>query len=256
MDNQFPKFCIPGTQLRTLSSTTIHQEFSLFIALPPNYSSSEDSYPVLYVLDGNFLFGMVTEIVRGLNLGPEVPDMIIVGIAYPVDFIPETFPFRTRDFTPTNVADEENSGGAAAFMNFIQSELFPFIDTNYRTDQTDRAIVGYSLGGLLAAYTLLHQPALFQRYLLSSPAIGWDEKVTFSYESRYAEKNRRLPARVFMSVGELENEEFMIDLQRFDQVISDRQYAGLSFKYHIFEGETHLSVPAPSFSKGLREIFS
>ena len=256
MKTQYPKVCHPGTHLRTLSSTPINQGFNLFIALPPNYYSSEDSYPVLYVLDGNFLFGMVTEIVRGLNLGPELPDMIIVGLGYPVDFIPETFPFRTRDYTPTKVVNEETSGGAAEFLNFIQNELFLFMDTNYRTDQKNRAVLGYSLGGLFALYSLFHQPDLFQRYVLSSPAIGWDEKVTFAYEAQYAEKHKSLPARVFMSVGELENKEFMIDLQRFDKVISGRRYAGLNFKYHIFEGETHLSVPAPSFSKGLRDVFS
>lgn len=255
MEKRYPKVSLPGTHFRTLSSTAIDQEFSLFISLPPDYSGVEDSYPVLYVLDGNFLFGMVTEIVRGLNLGQELPDMIIVGVAYPVDDIPQTFPFRTRDYTPTKVTDEENSGGAADFMNFIQNELFPFMDSNYRTDQKDRAIVGYSLGGLLALYILFHKPDLFQRYVLSSPAIGWDKKVTFAYETQYAEKNNRLPVRVFMSVGSLENEEFMIDLQRFAEVVSDRKYAGMRFRYHIFEDETHLSVPATSFSKGLRDVF-
>ena len=257
MEQQYPKVSIPGSQVRMLTSSVIEQEFSLFIALPPDYDSSEKIYPVLYVLDANVCFGMVKDIVRGLNLGQELPDMIIVGVAYPVDYYPQTIQFRSRDYTPTRENEEDqHSGGAANFMKFIQSELFPFIDKNYRTDQKDRAIFGYSFGGLFTLYTLFHQPTLFQRYVVSSPTVTWDEKVTFAFENQYALKNTHLPAKVFMSVGTLEDEEIQTELQRLDKVILERNYAGLEFRFYVFENETHLSVPAASISKGLRAVFA
>lgn len=254
---QYPKVSIPGTQLRTLASSFIDQEYNLFISLPPDYSSSEDSYPVLYALDANVVFGMVTDIVRGLNLGQELPEMIIVGIAYPVEYYPETVPLRERDYLPTNIADVgETSGGAAQFLKFIQAELFPFIASNYRIKEKDNTLFGYSFGGLFAMYSLFHQPNLFQRYVLASPAVGWDDKVMFTFEAQYAQRNESLPARVFYSFGSLENEEFITDLQKLAKEISNREYKGLDFTTHSFADETHLSVVPASISKGLMTVFT
>jgi len=58
------------------------------------------------------------------------------------------------------------AGGADNFKKFMQEELVPFIDSNYRTVKNDRTIAGLSFGGLFAAYVLFAEPSLFQRYIL------------------------------------------------------------------------------------------
>ncbi len=50
------------------------------LATPASYASGEKTYPVIYILDGNFNFGMAADLTHLLAYGPDVPDLIIVGI--------------------------------------------------------------------------------------------------------------------------------------------------------------------------------
>src|SRR5215207_2435628 len=65
---------IPATELLSLSSSIARQEYRIFVALPnstflDSYAQNPNRrYPVLYVLDANAMFGMVTETVRIFNL--------------------------------------------------------------------------------------------------------------------------------------------------------------------------------------------
>src|ERR1700730_10304897 len=86
---------------------------------------------------------------------------------------------RVRDFTPTKTSEAANSGGAAAFLDFLEYELIPFVDRTYRTIPSDRGLLGHSHGGLFAIYALEQQPALFQRIVAASPALSWDNRLLF-----------------------------------------------------------------------------
>jgi predicted alpha/beta superfamily hydrolase len=55
---------ISDTELHVISSANVKQEFNIFVALPHSYMNSEQAYPVVYMLDGNFMFGIATETVR------------------------------------------------------------------------------------------------------------------------------------------------------------------------------------------------
>jgi hypothetical protein len=57
---------------------------------------------------------------------------------------------RARDFTPTRTPREANSGGAAAFLDFLEHELIPFVDRTWRTMPSDRGLLRHSYGGLFA----------------------------------------------------------------------------------------------------------
>jgi len=266
-----PQVTIPNTEVQTVSSSTIDQEFKIFIALPLTYNNLDKIYPILYVLDANAFFGTVIETVGVLSLFKDIPEMVIVGIGYPVNSFIETISFRTRDYTPT-VRDEwyeasmkpflpeapeyAGSGGAADFLQFIRSELMPFINSNYRINAGDQTIVGHSFGGLFALYTLFHHPDTFSRYIIGSPAIWWDEGVTFQYERDFAANNTDLSAKIFMSAGSDEAEHMIPNMQKLALALQDRNYENLDIKTHIFEGETHLSVAPATISRGLRAVFA
>lgn len=280
MSTQYPQVTIPNTEVRMLSSSIVSQEFKVFVALPRNYADSEKSYPVLYVLDANGFFGMVTETVRCLQLLQELPEMIIVGIGYPVSDYIQTLGLRGRDYTPS-IDDEylrkwlegvseslvaplvfNGTGGASYFLQFIREELVPFVHSNYRTNPEDKTIAGDSFGGLFALYTLFHHPNTFNRYIIGSPSIWWDNKITLTYEANYAANNSNLSAKVFMSVGSLEESEddlnssaMITNMQILAKTLQDRGYDSLELRTHVFEDETHLSVIPTTMSKGLRAVF-
>jgi predicted alpha/beta superfamily hydrolase len=75
-------------------SANVDQEYRISVALPNGYADTDEVYPVLYVLDANHCFGMVTETVRLLPILRELPEMIVVGTGYPVNSFIETFGFR------------------------------------------------------------------------------------------------------------------------------------------------------------------
>ncbi len=271
---------IPGTEVRLLKSSYVDQEFRLSIALPLGYAAgTEERYPVLYLLDGDFAFPLAVSTIRGLQLGQEAPQMIIVGIGYPTDSLGDWFVRRTRDYTPTDgenlgerireafpgLPEKIPGGGAAAFLRFIRDELMPFIHENYRADPDDRAFMGDSLGGLFGLYTLFHHPDTFGRYIVGSPSIWWDGAVTFEYGRAFAERSSELAARVFMSVGSLEEPgsteesaaaKMVSNVREMDRVLRERKYAGLELTTHVFDDETHLSVIPATLSRGLRVVFA
>jgi len=156
-------------------------------------SEREKSYPVVYLLDGQWTFKLLASIYFGLRHGMFVPEMIIVGITYGGESL-DYERLRAMDYTPTQAEGMEHTGDGPKFLAFLKKELIPFVEKNYRADSGDRVLGGSSFGGLFVMCTLFHEPEFFHRYISTSPSLAWDGKVTFRYEQAFAERNRKLPA--------------------------------------------------------------
>jgi predicted alpha/beta superfamily hydrolase len=255
---------IPGTEVRRIHSEVVGQDYALYIALPFGYGIEGQTYPVVYVLSGDDHFGLTADTARLLRAGDEAPDLIVVGIGYGPEWnvreLEKNVKRYVNDLTPTNITTYADLGGAAKFMQFIREELIPFVDANYQTDPEDRTIVGHSLGGLFALYTLFHAPDTFNRYIALSPSLWWDEGVLFEYESAFAQGHCELAVRLFLAVGEREVAEgrelrMVSNLVKFHKQLLERGYAGLEMEMVILEDETHQSVVANATCRGLRWIF-
>jgi predicted alpha/beta superfamily hydrolase len=243
---------IPATELFKLSSSIAGQEYRIFVALPNStfldsyIENPRRRYPVLYVLDANALFGMVTETVRIFNLLEVIDELIVVGIGYPVDTFNATLGFRSRDLTPKI--------GAAKFLQFIREELIPTIDATYRTSPGDNGILGHSFGGLFGLYALFNQPETFKRYIIGSPSISWDETVLLDAEKFVANK-ANVAASIFMSAGAAEEASMIGDMQKVSDMLQEVQSEELKLTTQIFEGEIHPSVVPAHISRGLWEVY-
>ena len=254
----------PETELRHLPSSIVGDEFEIYIALPPDYHATKQAYPVLYFTDANMFFAALTQIARAM-LQPGIEELrpfILVGVGYRIDSLIQWATLRSRDLTPTTVPDMFPTGDGPRFMKFVKEELMPFVKKNYRAS-TEAAYAGFSYGGLFGLYVLFHEPELFQRYIIASPWMSHDNLITFKYEATYASKHTDLPATVFMCAGALEEtvgavtEVGMLkDLNLLAATLQKRRYPSLKLKTHVFENETHVSVPGASFSRGLRAIFA
>ena len=276
MSTQTPRVTIPRTEAHILASGFVDHEYQVMIGLPENYADSTDSYPVLYLLDGNCYFGTTVETVRMGAVHRELPEMIVVGIGYPVDTIMATALVRLRDYIPTRAPGYEEdfgkmpgapehveSGHAAAFLQFVREELTPWLDARYRANATDRTILGHSAGGTFGLYALFQQPDFFQRYVVASPATGWDEQFFLKQEEDFAQSHADLAATVFVSIGSLEESEADPDsnnrnrlrMKALVSALRSRDYASLKLTTHVFEGETHISVIPASISRGLQAVF-
>jgi predicted alpha/beta superfamily hydrolase len=250
---------IPMTEVTTLHSSAVGRDYTIYVALPLSYSkNTSETYPVVYLLDGDVLFGALTEPARLLQSVNELPELIIVGIGYgmPWDDTGEVKRLREIDYTPKATPDR----GAGQFLKFIQDDLFPYIDANYRTDPMDRTIAGASYGGLFPLYVLFDAPETFNRYIALSPALWWRDRVIFEHEEAFADEHSDLPVKLFLSVGGLEEGQYPVsrmvsNLREFHQRLEDRHYAGLEMEMVVMEHETHHSVIPGALSKGLRSVF-
>lgn len=157
-----------------IQSTELNEKRILNIYLPEGYNPRDTIvYPVIYLLDGSadedfiHIVGLVQ--FNSFEWVNRVSKSIVVGIAT-VD--------RRRDFTfPTSIAEDKNayptSGHSNRFILFIQNELQPFIQARYKTNSS-KTIIGQSLGGLLATEILFNKPELFNKYIIVSPSLWWD----------------------------------------------------------------------------------
>src|SRR3982751_229731 len=133
---------IPGSQTKRITSSLVAgQEYQLHIMLPGGYANSNKVYPVVYLMDSQWDFPLVTALYGQQYFDGFIPQMIIVGVTWGGKN-PNPDSLRARDYTPTKQNGTPQSGGADQFLSFMKEELFPFIEKNYRADKTDRTLMG------------------------------------------------------------------------------------------------------------------
>jgi len=182
-----------------IQSTVLGESRTLNIYLPDGYSkNTSGKYPVIYLLDGSADedFIHITGIVQFLTMIQQMPNSIIVGIAN-VD--------RKRDFTyPTTIQDDlkkyPTTGHSDKFISFLEKELQPYIEKNYRVTQ-ERTLVGQSLGGLVATQILLEKPNLFSNYVIVSPSLWWNAESLLAKAPELLKNSANSTLKVYISVG-------------------------------------------------------
>jgi predicted alpha/beta superfamily hydrolase len=250
-------------------STVNGKTYQLFVSLPKNYNPHDTiRYPVLYFLDGYYSFPIIAPTHFALDFANQMKKVIIVSIADSVLNILNWSLSRLTDLTPSFSESDDSayaeylhlppgitkSGGGADFLKTLRFDIIPFIDKQYKTTN-DRGIAGHSLGGLFTAYCLLTAPDLFNRYGINSPSFWWDKKMIFAMEKSFSKKNKVLKARVYMSIGSLE-QDAVSNMTSFADSLNKRNYEGLELSFNIFDNETHESVIPAMISRNLRVLYS
>jgi pimeloyl-ACP methyl ester carboxylesterase len=245
--NTYPMVPIDGTQLRTITSAIVHQDYLLKIRLPQGYERTDKRYPVLFLLDGDHAFAMATDVVQYLEYGG-VPDLIIVSPAYGSKDGPSGggTNMRDRDLRFPGPTAPPAAGGDK-YLRFLKEELIPYVDSTFRTTPTDRTLWGYSLGASFGLHALFHEPALFTRYVIVD---GFSDDIP-ELESAFAGQHSDLPIRLYLASAVPE-----ADLFRFSRTLEGRNYRGLQLTYADLCGVSHFAVGAEGLARGLRAVFS
>ena len=184
-----------------IQSKELAEKRGLNIYLPEGYNQNDTTkYPVIYLLDGSadedfiHIVGLVQ--FNSFEWINQIPKSIVVGIAT-VD--------RRRDFTfPTTIKEDlktyPTTGHSNKFISFIENELQPFIQTKYKTNN-DKTIIGQSLGGLFATEVLLKKPTLFNKYIIISPSLWWDNGSILNINSNLLTANFNQQTKIYIGVG-------------------------------------------------------
>lgn len=184
-----------------IQSKELGEKRILNIYLPEGYKAEEATkYPVIYLLDGStdedfiHIAGLVQ--FNSFEWINQVPKSIVVGIAT-VD--------RRRDFTfPTTIEKDQKrfptSGHSDKFIAFIEKELQPFIEKKYNANNS-KTLMGQSLGGLLGTEILLTKPTLFNKYVIVSPSIWWNNGSILNLDSAILQENFSQQTDIYIAVG-------------------------------------------------------
>ncbi|WP_291727336.1 alpha/beta hydrolase [Bernardetia sp.] len=206
------KKVFPFGIVEEIESKKLGEKRTLNIYLPQDYHpDSTITYPVIYVLDGsqNEDFPHIAGLVQFMNMYDILPKSIVVGIS-------NLGKSRYRDFTypsqdKRDLKDLPTSGGSENFINYLENEVIPLIDENYKTN-AQKTIIGQSLGGLLASEILFKKPYLFDNYIIVSPSLWWDEQRMINKRDEFLEtlsknvkeqksKNSDYKKQIFVSLG-------------------------------------------------------
>jgi hypothetical protein len=229
---------------RKIYSNVLHEERILLISLPEDYGKSDKTYPVLFKLDGdkeNFLQAFSAAFYL-FDMTDNAPDPIIIGIEN-TD--------RNRDMLPDQKANY--------FIQFIHTELIPFVDRNYRTNGF-RILCGQSLSSLFALYSFLEQPDIFDAYILGSFGF-YKESLSVLFENEL-KRNSDLKSigtkYLFVGNGKLDkNDPDGTITKRGDQfleLLKQTVPSSVIMKCKVYEEEGH--VPYPTIYDGLKWIYN
>ena len=265
-------YIVPNTQVRDMRSEETGADYQLFIATPADYATSGKKYPVVIMLDADYSFALTRNIVQHFVERKKLPEMILVGIAYPgaADDMGVYKRNRTRDYTPSlaNVAlggtpdAEAEKGGAVRFRNFIANELLPFMATSFPIT-ADRTFIGHSYGGLFGTYVLLTEPELFKRYIIVSPSLWYGKRMIFRVEQQTAafrQQDRQLERHAFFAIGAQETRAetgapMVEELKQFYRKLQTRADPGLSVDMRVYPEDNHASVFPGAVTRGLLAVF-
>ncbi len=224
-------------------SKVLQQQRRYQLSLPERYQSSDRRYAVLYLIDADFQFEHVAATVRQLARAGRIAPLIVVGVATN----------GTSDYqhkTSWLTADLPGSGGAAAMLQYLRTELLPVINTQYRTSGK-QALLGYSLGGLLSLQALLQGEGSYSAFYALSPSVWLDNQSIISRFSRAALTT--LPAsRLFISLA---NEAGM-GVQELRSQLQQQAPATLQWQFAHFPAETHYSMALPALTAALQWDFA
>ncbi len=221
----------------TFHSEILDQDRELNIYLPHGYS--EDSaklYPVIYLFDGSIYedFLHVAGIVQfgsypWINM---LEESIVVGISNIDRKHDFTFPTEKEEYKEINPV----AGGSAKFMEFIESELKPLVESSYKVSD-ESTVIGQSLGGLLATEILLKKPDLFNNYVIVSPSLWWDEESLFDVDFPEFSDSKK----IYVGVGK-EGKIMQKDARKLYKWIKSEKNDSTKLAFNFFPENDHGDV--------------
>lgn len=227
----------------SFKSEILNEERSIIVYTPMTYTMTDMNYPVLYLLDGGSHFHHASGIVQFLSAQGLMPEMIVVAVKN-VD--------RTRDFSPTHTEKRPTTGGAEKFMGFLESELLPFVNRNYRTEPYE-ILMGHSFGGTFATYALLNKPDVFNAYIAISPYMMYDDAFVVK-EAKTKLQSKYNNVQFYMTVG---NEpDYFETLAEFEEIVETKSPKGFKYTYVKMEDEDHGSIPHLTIYQALESIYA
>lgn len=143
------------------------------------------------------------------------------------------------------------------FLESIKTEIVPFVDKNYKTNN-DRGISGHSLGGLFTAYCFLNSDGYFTRFGIHSPGLYWNEEELLKQAVTVFDNQNEWnipPTKVIITVGESEESWIVPATVKFKTYLEDLNSEKIDLAWYMFKDEKHFSVISTNLSRMIAVLY-
>ncbi len=227
-----------------LHSRILNEERVVMVSLPGDYNTTDKTYPVMYLTDGQWHFSHTNQAIGMLSGNGQIPRMILVAV--------QTQQYRDRDLVATRDEQQQLGGGADNFLSFFKNELIPFVEKNYRT-YPYRLLGGSSFGGIFTVHAFLSEPELFDAYLAYSPSMWWQNQLLNNKTENFLKKNRNLKKYFYINVA---NEGLGMGVNALAEIFKKNSPPDFKWKFEEYPEEIHETITYKGTYNGLRFVFS
>ena len=242
----------------TLKSSLLSEDRRVLVRLPRHYElDTEARYPVLYKFDGDNQLERYDHSIDILNSIDAIPDLIVVAI-------PNGRGARNRDLTPASLHQDGGEDGQKGtgemgrgdrFLDFLEQELIPYIEKNYRTTQ-ERILAGHSRGALLVLQSLLSKPHLFQARFLFSAPLPRDEQRLIVDTRQFFKARPQTNSFLYGNWGENENEGMNRSYNAIKMLLTSEAPKGLRWTIERARAADHQRTQIVALPSALYEYFA
>lgn len=226
----------------SVPSSKFNEPRNVKIQLPRNYEANEDKYyPVILVLDGDYLFEPVAGSADYYSYWEDMPQAIIVGVMQP-DRMEDTV-YDDANFLPT--------GQGADFFEFLGMELLPWLNKQYRLAPFN-VVVGHDATAGFANYYLMKNPPLFNAYISLSPDLApqMNERLTTIL------KQTEQQIFYYQATGTEDIPSLREETLALHQALSGIENEKFHYYFDDFQDATHYSLVGRAIPKALEKVFA
>lgn len=228
----------------TILSKFLNEKRSLEIQLPRSYNIElEKNYPLMIVLDGDYMFNIVAGSVDYLSYWGDIPENLVVGIKQKDSRFKDSSVFDNITHTPIT--------STASFYDFIVNELIPYFSKNYRISNF-RIVVGQERTANFANFFLLKDNPQIRGVISISPKISENM-------SRYLSENlSKVNSKIVytLSSSKKDFESIYKNVLELTASLDSIDNKNLKFESLIFDKENHYILPSVSVPNSIRKTYS
>lgn len=209
----------------------------IWLYLPPDYPSSENSYPVLYMHDGQNLFDDSTSYLGEWHVDETLNTLYEQGFRVPIVVgIENGGDYRIDEYTPWPHM-LYGGGDGDLYMDFIVETLKPYVDQNYRTlsGREYTGIMGSSLGGLISHYGALKYQDVFSKAGIYSPSYWFSDSV-YSFTNA---TGRQDAMRLYLMCGGAEGQGTINDMMDMQDTLLQVGFTEDEISLTVIPGGEH-----------------
>ncbi|OYU83624.1 MAG: histidine kinase [Flavobacterium sp. BFFFF2] len=231
--------------LDTIPSKILNENRLVSVSLPASYKRSrEQKYPLLIVLDAEYMFDAFHGPLSYANYWDDLPEMIIVGIHQNRNKERES---DCKIEPSTGLPEEEG----ANFFEFLGGELITYLQKQYRVGSF-KIVSGVGLTGAFTNFYLYKDQPIFNAY------ISFGQELMPEMETRVPARLAVIPQNIFYYHSSADGDlpETQKRLAQMDSLMNPIKKPNIFYRYDKFKDASHYSQVLHGVPNALYHIFS